>query len=685
MTYSPLVQLANMADIRKLFTAFEAPIWRARLWVNPYERRLPFMADRDTAYNSRAAQISNVIIDFVEYLRLESYAALRGAARSWMLDPADASALLVHFEGGNPPHAFASFRHGTLTGFSFGGASAGPARAYPLLAEAPSAEDSSDHLSYQRMRFGSGTVSIDNSSGTLDDLLDLFGNDLLLFRQSRDGRLALERAFFIESYELGLASADFSVKDRRSRLTFQAPSAFYSREEYPFIDESLIERVIQDAYGRCRGVPGVCVNRSQIYNPPNFVPADGFNNRFRFRFAREITAIEEVWVEQAAGAWSQVFPGLGVPGNEDGEEEFVYQDVNPHPIRILCKDALGNDLPVEVTAENMGSLPPNAGIIEIWWSQAMRDNPGHLERRNGNALPAKMTGTFVNRNTAGEIARDIMAYYGELPYEPSYFDIEGWERELSGGAQVGLFLDRAQDAFKWIERLQNGGILGFQMVISGDRLSARADDPDRAETFAIPWHEICNRGELRLEMNGELYATHAEINYNKDHALGEWMTVRDTSQREAILEIYMFEKGFYNDSLLVHEADAAEKARAALESFRRVRPIIRGIELEGLRDEMLLFATGFIDFTLPLPGQMRPVQKFMRDRQTIGRARVRVIGWKRDITRNRTCIDVMQCDFSGASEQRIARLIERVGLNISVGHGPLNEVIIRQEDPEDGS
>ena len=640
---TPIVQLANISDIPAIFTALDSPIWRAKLWVNPYERHLPFMAEEDTRYNARAVALENLIIDFMEYLRLDDYEAMRATDRSWMLDPSDASILYVHFEFSNPPFFFASFRHGLLHGFSRGSpVTLGELKTYPLLLDVPEVEDTSDHFTYQRMRFASGSVSIDNSAGVFDDMLEMFGNDLILFNCAKDGKLDLVRTFFIEKYEIGLTEAEFSVKDKRSRLTFRAPNTFYDREAYPFIEENLLGQAIRGAYGYCRGVPGTCLNRNQIYNPPQFVPANGFNNWFRFKFARTITEIGQVMVNMQ-DVWVEVFPGLGVPPT-DSNPGTDYRTANPHPIRVISKDALGNDLPVAVTRDNMNDLPENGGAIEIWWSQAMRDNPGFLERRNGNAQPVKMTGVFVDRNTPGEIVRDIMSFYGELPYEASYFNLESWELEMAGGPRIGLCLDRQRDIFEWIEQIQNGSLFGFQLLVHKNLFSARVDNANRMESFSLHWSEIANRDQLKLELDGELYASYTEINYLQDYTLREWLTVRDMSQREGILEAYHFDKGFHSDAFLVDEEDVVRKGRMVLENFMQVRPVIRGIELGGLRGEMQLFATGFIDFALPLPRQMRRIQRYMGGRETLGRVRVKVIGRRLDVKNGRTHIDVVQCD-----------------------------------------
>ena len=643
MTGIPVVQLSNVQDVDVTFTAWDSPVWRARLWVDPYIKRLPFMADNETEYNRYAVSLENVIIDFTEYLRVPTYEVLRETPSAWCLSRDDPSILYIHFEEHNPPFKFLSFKSGLLMGFSYGkSVQLGELKTYPLLQSFPDIEDQADNFTYQKMRFSSGQISIDNSAGMLDDLIELFGNDINLLSYTKDEVLEIVRSFYIERYTIGLTAVDFTVKDKRSRLTFKAPNELYTREAYPFIDDNHIDKVKQDAYGYCRGVPGVCLNRNQVYNPPDYEPKDGFNDWFEFKFAREITSIDEVWIKKS-DIWTQVFPGLGVPGNEEPPNAYLL--VNPHPIKIVTKNSIGNDLYEDVTEANKNSLPENDGRIAIWWNQALRDNVGFLERRNGNAETVKMTGIFVDLHTPGDIVKDMLEYYGELPYAASYFNLEDWELEMAGGKPIGICLDRSDDIYSWIEKIQNGSMLGFQLLIYKNLFSARVDNPNRQESFDIHWSEILNRADIAPEMNGDAYATFTTINYLYEYTEKEWKTVVDQSLRENILDVYKYEKEYTNDCYLINEEDVIRKGKMILENFMEVRPFISGIELDGLReDEIKLFSTGWIDFSMDLPRQMKSIQRYMKRRSSMGRMRVKILKCRRDYKTEKTYIDVIACD-----------------------------------------
>ena len=380
----PVVQIANAQEISVMFTAYQSPIWRARLWINPYEKHLPFMADQDNSYNKYAVELENIVIDFNEYVRVFDYSALRSQGQSWMIDPLDNSQLFIHFKDSDPPSSFLSFKSGLLLGFSYGKpVRLGNLKTYPLIEDIPSVEDKSDNLTYQRMEFSTGSVTINNSDGLLDEIEALFGNDLTLLSYTADQQLEVIRQYFIEKYAVGMDKVVFSVKDKRSRLSFKAPDGLYTREEFPFIEENLINKTIQDAYGKCRGVLGTCLNRDQVYMPPTYDLNSPFNDWFQFKFARKIKSIEKVYVEMS-DEWIEVFPGLGKEKNtNDPEAVNKYKTTNPDPIKIRTIDGSGNYASsVNVTNTNKNSLPDNNGVIEIYWNQAVKDNPGYLERRN---------------------------------------------------------------------------------------------------------------------------------------------------------------------------------------------------------------------------------------------------------------------------------------------------------------
>jgi len=602
------------------------------------------MAAYDGKYNRTEITIGNIVIDYIEFDKANDLEELRNKDKRWMINPTDRSELWVHFENHNPPFTFMSFKSGLLMGFSlFKSELIGKIKTYPLLLSIPEIEDSADLQQYQRMAFASGNIEIDNGSGILDELFLLFGNDINLSEMDDNNELKLIRQFFIENYTVGMVKSNFRVKDKRARLSFKAPNKYYTKEEYKFISDNLVDKIQLDAYGYCKGVTGTCVNRNQIYNPPQYVPANGFNNWFEFKFARKITSIESVWVEMS-DIWTQVFPGLGVPN--DPQYQDNWHNTNPNPIQLVCKDQSGKEYTITVDDGNKDHLGDydNDGRIRIWHSQAMKDNPGHLERRNGDANKVKMNGVFVDLHTPKDIIKDLMSYYGGI--DGDNFNNAVWDDELSSMKPIGICLETSRSVFDWIELIQNGSLLGFQMLIDKDKFSVRVDNANREETFNIRWNEMLNKNTLTPEINGDNYATFTTINYMKDYTDDKTLTITDNSKRLDILDIYKFEKEYSNESFLINKTDVEKKGKVILENYTMVKPIIRNIELDGIKrdNEYFLFATGWIDFTMELPRQMKIIQRYMKTRKFLDKLRVKIIKIRRNYITNKTYIDVIKCD-----------------------------------------
>jgi len=636
---TPIIQIANETNISNIFTAHESGIWRVKLWVTDYEQNLPFMADADASYRAMPFQLGSVRIDFILYLQVYNYETLKTTEQTWMFDPSDASRIFIHFKNSAPPFVFINFKAGALYAFSYGAPVViGNTKTLPLLKSIPDIEDSSDLFQYQRMAFTTGNIVIDNSSGYLDSFFELFGSDVFFNIYKSKDDVEIVKKFFVEDYEIGLDEVRLSIKDIRARLNYSAPNTVYTREAFPYIDENLENRVIQDAYGECRGVEGTCINRRKVYEWHNSDTDYKFNEYFQFKFARTITSIEEINVEMN-GVWIQIYPGRGIPGNNDPNSPDRYIPIHTGETRPLIVNKAG----VEVDIPLSGALPDNDGVIAIWWSQALRDNPGFLHRRNGNAHRVKMTGVFNNYHTYQDIAKDIIVYYGQMSHPASYIDLLDWEEELSIGHQMGVCLSQQRSVFEWIEEIQNGSVMGFQLVNYKSLLSARLDNPNRRETFDIHFTRILNRDQVNLSFDGGFYATHAAINYNQDYTLREFITHTDLTYRNTILDIYKYEKEYNNDTFLIQKEDAELKATWILDSFSQIRPIIRNIEIEGIPEsDIKLFATGWIDFSVELPRQMKALQVYIKKRNIVGRLRVKIIKVRHDTVNNKSYIDVIQ-------------------------------------------
>ena len=662
----------NIRDIPYVkYTVFSGRVWRVRLWLDKYEQTLPFMAQEDPGYPAAPILIASLIVDFIQYRQVSSVQQVLESSATFFIDPADNSRMYVHSHNRVTFWKKLSYSSsiGVVTAFSHREAvPMGTLTARPFLLDFPDIEDTADPINYQRMAFSSGRVSIDNSKGQLDDYLALFGNDLTLLHYTGKGEAEVLRQFFVANYELSIDEAVLQIQDIRSRLSVKAPNAYFSQEQFPFLDERNIDKPMQDAYGRCRGVEGMCVNRDQIYTA---FPV--LNDWFRFRFARTITEIHEVWV-QRDDLWVQVFPGLGVPGNDDAAdgEEFIYQETNPIPIRIV---PVAGD-PVSVVINNK-NLPRNNGVIEIWWSQCLRDNPGFIERRGGEPEKVKMTGVFVNKHNPADIISDIVFHYGNIPFDENSYNMNEWNSEKKRLADIGFCLTDSKDIFDWIERIQNASVLGFQLGTCRNLFTIRADDPEREKTFSLDQRDIQNRDEIALEVSGDNYASFATINFGMDYADGEHLVHVNDSFRQEVLAVYRFEKEYENDSYLQDLKDAKEKAELILGRSIRTRPVLRGLRIKGLHwDWLRLYAMGTLDVSIDIPSRMRKLIIANKPPRFDHVYDVQIIGIRRDLKEDASYIDLILEMETEEADIRIVKLISETGLDQVAVRGRMDEKII---------
>ena len=638
-----------------------SPVWQFVLW-NTYVKHLAFMADTDPDYPTEQFKIGSIFIDQLSYIKVNSLIKCWENACTYFIQD---NILYVHFLDHMPSWVFYNYVTGVMYGFTNKDPELfGASQLLPDLLQIPKIEISSDIFTYGRMKFNSGNVIINNSNGIMDGIQQVFGNNLNILYEKEPEVFELLMQFYIASYNINSNTATFSAKDKRERLSNSCPNTFFNKETFPFIDDKYKDRVIPDAYGQCVGVPAIPIEGNRIYvdsdnvtegmqeNDPNWL------NYYSYKVARKITKISRVQVKMSDvngdDIWVEVFPGLGVIDNTEAgtpdpitgtDRNFAYQEINPQPIKIVKINGDGET----ITLLNKDNLPDNNGIIQIYVRQALKDNPGFLFKRGGRTQDVKIDGVFNDMTKPADIAKDIIKHYSGLPNDDHlFFNVEECYENLGQLPSIGIVLKDKKSIYDYIERIQNGCLLGWQMLIDKDRFTARLDNPNRAESFVITEDDIINVHDVEVELDGENYATYTEIKYNQDISDDLWQSVIDRSSWNTIMDIYKFDKVFENESLLLTMQEAAMKGRTLLDDFSQVRPIIRGIELIGKQYfNLKLFQIGSINFTIALPERLKQLQPYMNDRTFMGKNfRCKIINKSIDIENEKVIIDVRQCDIS---------------------------------------
>jgi hypothetical protein len=596
-------------------TIYKSPVWKYLLY-NTYTKNLPFMSDTDPSYPSAGFTISNIIIDYEECHRAASILNCIDREKSFFQD---GPVLYLHCKEHGIPLFSEPIHNGVLYGFT----NTRPLRSgdsifLPELLTAPLIEQSVDLEKNGRMIFNSGTFLLNNTRRLFDNILVAFGNEFNISVSYDDGN-TIKRLiqYYISNYTTGIATAEFQVRDKREKLSFQVPNTFFSKEEYPFINENLDGHIIPDAYGYCHGVVGFCINEDQALS-------DDFRH---FRFSRKLTQIDLVEAE-IGKKWVTIWP-------------------TPSGSEVSC------------------TFQPQLGMIDIpvLWAHDEGDPLKGINK-------IRATGIFNPEQNPGAIIIDLMQYYGASDYIDTDYDADEWSRELlelPEDYNIGIVLDKQRSGYEYIEEIQNKSLLNFQLYTKVNRYGVRLDYANRGESFNISNKDILNLNEIQVDYNAEQYATYTQIKYAYLWENGSSKVVEDKSLIDIIRQQHKWDKVYENESYLITQEQAKLKSQILLEGFRDIRPIIRGIKLWGVKwTDIVVYDIGFIDlsFTVdeikelgPTPYQLLQfilnkeqdkVIKGLRlpsqNRTFAGKMRVQIIGHRIDLATGIIELDVRQKD-----------------------------------------
>ena len=318
----------------------------------------------------------------------------------------------------------------------------------PGLLSVPVIEQSVDAYTYDKMKFEGASITIDNSKARFDNTGNLLGNEFNLLCGFKGADYATYRElieYYIANITFSLEEVTFSLKDKRERLSYKIPNEKYTVEKYPYIEDNMIDKDIQEAYGICFGVPGVCLNGKQVYIDETY-PEDGYIDFYEFRFSREITRVDKIEVKMANGE-------LADPDNPD------------NTIKI--------DGWTTIYQRTRGQSPDN------WFGWKTGVTPGDLETKKAEGIitlhyavakqggkqenkvnDARMDGTFINFKNPLDIIQDIMETYGGIIYDDKKYDIDEFESELGklSNNDIGILFDKSISIYEAIENIQSGTV-----------------------------------------------------------------------------------------------------------------------------------------------------------------------------------------------------------------------------------
>jgi hypothetical protein len=525
-----------------------AGVWRFIVW-SAQDVLLPFMR-KTAAIPLYALKVDEITVNHIIYEEADSEAALSpGTFRQ------DGGTCLFIANGYDAPWALpVGFKVSILSGFTTGGTYLRDGMAYQGgLDYYPSIKETADNIEAAKMKFNTGTLTLDNTDGFFDDAWPFYGNTVQVFAREEGGPVLPLYEYYIKNIKATLKTAALTLADKRQRLSQKIPSEKYALDRYPFMQNpgnpeqksSALGAIIADAYGLCVNIPAVCTDPFQVYEEGNGGPLKTYRT---FKVCGKITRLDKVMVKMTQ------------PSDDAGSKE-VWTD----------QKALGHIRSVDYAN---GEFTMNTDYCM----------PEFTDYDVPEIFDVAVTGVFGLPEadcTPAKIIADIMLRYAGIPFTEKYYDTAACSAELAPLARIGIFLDKEQDIFKVIEQIQNGSTFSFQFVTEFDRFSAKRNDDGRAVKAAITRADILNPSAVEYDTNADEYATVIDVGYISNHLDGSSERLVNKDNRDEALYKHNIDKTYAVDTLLQSRADAETKVNSLAKYFSQSRPVISGITLYG--------------------------------------------------------------------------------------------------------
>jgi len=384
-----------------------------------------------------------------------------------------------------------------------------------------------DPLQYQNMAFFGGNIELANETAQWDSETNLLGNDIycLIGQEGDDySDLFLFALNYISNLRRNMTTCVFDSKDKREQQNIKIPLDTFTITDFPLINTDLIGKIKPEAYGSCRGIPGICIDENNAGNPKTFY------------FASTITGTPDFYAKKD-DLWTAVTPTL--IDNSNGTATFALVDCH-------------------VDGDSTKGL-----------------------------LAIKATGTFCNFSNPADIIAEWNSRFLGVQFNSSNYNIIEWSLEKVFLKPVGIYLKDQKNIYDWISLLQAGSTVGFQYMIENGKRTIRLDNPNRTTVMDVQAIQILNNGELEEDDNAELFSSHARIQYNQDNSDDLWESTENYDYYDIVFAQHRMDKQFDEDSLLTIQADAEDRAVIVMEDQYKVRPIapiqVHGKEFFALR------------------------------------------------------------------------------------------------------
>jgi hypothetical protein len=543
--------------IIKNATCYRAGLWRFVAY-SPQKKLRPFMR-KNPSIPVYAVKIEEVVVNYIYYTEAGTFGEL-APGRFFQDGP------ICYFivQELLPPWIFPkglkiTYAIGFTTGDTYRRDKVlyrGGLDYYPVIKE------TTDNIEAAKMKFNTGSLTLENTEGFYDDAYSFFGNPVQVFMRDNTGVYPLYE-YYIKNLSASLASVKLTLGDRRQSLSRKIPGDKFTLEKYPYMqnsqnpDKTELEQksdslgeVIPDAYGYCANIRAVCVDPYRVYetDPIKNLPLPPLRTYRTFKVCRKITRLDKVMVKMTQ------------PDGSTGSKE-VWTD----------QKALGH----------IRSIDYNNGEFTMNTAYCMPPFEGYKVPELFDVAVTGVFGLPEQDCTPAKIIADIMLTYAGVPFTDKYFNTAVYNSELSPLARIGVYMDREKDLFNIIEQIQNGSNYSFQFITDFNRFSAKRNDNSRALKAVIKDIDIAALSDVEYDTNTDEYATIVDVGYSQNYLDDKNDRIINKENREEILMVYNVEKSYTVDSLLYARADAEQKAALLAGYFSAVHPVISNILLPG--------------------------------------------------------------------------------------------------------
>lgn len=549
------INLPYLVSVRFLI---ESPfVWRATI-TKPEEGYGAYYSQwDDTGINTTRLVVGSFFVEGVSFNQKLSLADCESDVNSFFWNNVTQT-LYAHYPIGTIPST-ASFVIGILGGFSKNDVQYIDGVEYqPRIKSIGAITKKVDPFNVGKMAFPSRNIQLGNEDAGLDGFITEpvpGAVSTVAFYDTETEEILDFYAGRIAADNTTLSTLGVKLNDIRQSENITIPFNRFTEADYPDASDDVLDKLIPEGYGPKKGALCFALNEEEAGSPD-----------IVFKFATDATAITTVYVK-IDDDWKVKTP--------------------------IATDAAAGEFTM-ARADVVGS-------------------------GNTSTYQVRANVTLRSQTNNGDITVDMNLRYQSRSFDASNYDTASWASESAKLSDNGsLYMDKPDEFFKWIERLQKESDLFWLYTVLGDgRRNMRVDDPNRTPILTLDSARI-KTFERPVSRNFEQFASSVTVEYDLDARTKRSKRAVNTDHQEQVIRKYGFPQDETLPSLLTVEADADLKAAIVAEDWSESRPIVKlSIEIKELSDlELELYDIIIVDLSLPEESTLIRTDVFTSDSES---------------------------------------------------------------------